>query len=105
MDSKVRISRLAILSFLASIAGCAALPVAESPGVNSSDHTIQELCDFAEPFFSGHFNMADFETTNLLSMAKDRPIDVGNVCVFDTPAGAEYEHLGRVALWQDKDTV
>lgn len=105
MGSAVRGAYIALLSAPVFLAGCSFSLVAESPDPGYSERSVREMCDFPVPFLSGHFKLASFEIDDLPNKTLDDPIEAGNVCSYDTPAGQDREHLSRVALWRVSDTL
>jgi hypothetical protein len=96
MASDVNPRKLTAISALTVLLpGCGLVPHPhpEKWAVPSSNHTLQELCDFPKQFFTTRYNAANLVISLAATMPMTEKIGTSNGCSYHTP---ERDYLGYV---------
>ncbi|MEU6560154.1 hypothetical protein [Nocardia nova] len=93
--SSMKIRGAALISLLL-ISGCSILSHPKVKPSARSDHRVQEICDYFNPFFEAEFQVENISNSNLVHSADGR-IGIGNGCKFNSDE-SELHTLGLVTL-------
>lgn len=81
----MRMTRLVLLAGMLTLCGCRLVPIPHPVQLYTSDHTIQELCDFPKQFFLKHYNLAELAVKPARSRPIASKIDYSAECQYDNP--------------------
>ncbi|MFE7742884.1 hypothetical protein [Nocardia sp. NPDC057455] len=100
MGGDVNSRHAPILAIALLLSGCGLLPGTdtEQSTVVESNHTLQELCDFAKKFFSTRYDAPELVVSIDATRPMSAKIGGGNGCSYQTPGRKEY--LGNVSLFR-----
>ncbi|WP_157172324.1 hypothetical protein [Nocardia pneumoniae] len=91
------ITPIAAITLLMSGCSLSPNPDTEQHTSKSSDHSLQELCDFPKQFFSARYNTRELEVSLGATRPMTEKIGGGNGCFYDTPDG---EFVGYASLFR-----
>ncbi|WP_228003164.1 hypothetical protein [Nocardia australiensis] len=86
------------------LSGCSLSVNAGTPTTPYSEHTLQELCDFAKPFFILQSGAVNLRIGLLLSMPMSRKIEAGNGCFYHQSDEEGGRYLGNTYLRQERQS-
>jgi hypothetical protein len=91
----LKVAAISVLTIF--LPGCGLLPRThpDKYTVSSSNHTLQELCDFPKQFFTTRYNATKLEASVTATRPLTEKIGTGNGCSYQTP---ERDYLGYVFL-------